>query len=89
MKGMWPKMNFWVSPPNHHLFLLYQRDLPLCLGISMTVVTGCYVLVNVAYIAVLGKAGILGSSAVALVSLLPFCVPAYTFDTCGKCMFHL
>ena len=41
----------------------------MCLGISMTIVTGCYVLVNVAYIAVLGKDGILASPAVALVSL--------------------
>ncbi len=34
----------------------------------MTLVTACYVLINIAYIAVLGKEGILGSSAVALVS---------------------
>ena len=39
----------------------------MCLGISMTIVTGCYVLINIAYIAVLGKDGILESAAVALV----------------------
>ena len=35
----------------------------------MTIVTGCYVLINVAYIAVLGRAKILHSSAVALVGI--------------------
>lgn len=50
------------------LFIIHCRDLPLCLGISMTIVTGCYVLINIAYIAVLGKDGILGSAAVALVN---------------------
>ena len=52
------------------IFHLTFRDLPLCLGISMTIVTGCYVLINIAYIAVLGKVGISASSAVALVSAL-------------------
>ena len=49
--------------------IILLRDLPLCLGISMTIVTGCYVLINIAYIAVLGKDGILASAAVALVHL--------------------
>ena len=51
------------------LCVFHFRDLPLCLGISMTIVTGCYVLINVAYIAVLGKANILRSPAVALVGI--------------------
>lgn len=51
------------------LVFFHFRDLPLCLGISMTIVTGCYVLINVAYIAVLGKDNILNNSAVALVCI--------------------
>eukprot|EP00794_Sanderia_malayensis_P020369 gene20369-22378_t len=73
------------------------RDLPLCLGISMTIVTGCYVLINIAYIAVLGKDGILGSAAVALSVgnaylgpmkwIVPILVAASTFGAVNGCAF--
>ncbi|XP_057316623.1 b(0,+)-type amino acid transporter 1-like [Hydractinia symbiolongicarpus] len=42
------------------------RDMPIAIIISMVMVIGCYVLCNIAYISVLGKAGILKSPAVAL-----------------------
>jgi len=73
------------------------RDLPLCLGISMTIVTGCYVLINIAYIAVLGKDGILASPAVALSVgnrylgpmkwIIPVLVAASTFGAVNGCAF--
>ena len=44
----------------------------ITIGISLTTV--CYLLVNVAYITVLGKAGILESDAVAVVSRYGGCV---------------
>ena len=44
------------------------RDLPLSILIGIPLVTGCYVLVNIAYLAVLTPAEIKISSAVAVVS---------------------
>lgn len=48
--------------------LIAFRDLPLSILIGIPLVTGCYVLVNIAYLAVLTPAEIKLSSAVAVVS---------------------
>ena len=48
--------------------LITFRDLPLSILIGIPLVTGCYVLVNIAYLAVLTPAEIKVSSAVAVVS---------------------
>ena len=44
------------------------RDMPKAITIGISLTTVCYLMVNVAYITVLGKAGILNSEAVAVVS---------------------
>ena len=49
------------------LFIAF-RDLPRSILIGIPLVTGCYVLVNIAYLAVLSPAEIKLSSAVAVVS---------------------
>ena len=46
----------------------FFRDLPLAIMIGIPLVTGCYVLVNIAYLTVLSSAEIATSSAVAVVS---------------------
>ena len=46
------------------------RDLPRALMIGIPLVTVCYLLVNIAYIAVVGGHGILTSGAVAVVKHL-------------------
>ena len=51
----------------HHLPILC-RDMPKAITIGISLTTVCYLMVNVAYITVLGKAGILKSDAVAVVS---------------------
>ena len=48
--------------------LLHFRDMPRSITIGISLTTVCYLMVNVAYITVLGKMGILESSAVAVVS---------------------
>lgn len=48
--------------------LLHFRDMPWSMTIGISMTTVCYLMVNVAYITVLGKMGILDSSAVAVVS---------------------
>ena len=48
--------------------LVHFRDMPWSITIGISLTTVCYLVVNVAYITVLGKSGILASSAVALVS---------------------
>lgn len=55
---------------NTHYFnvLLHFRDMPRSIAIGISLTTVCYLVVNVAYITVLGKTGILDSSAVAVVS---------------------
>ena len=44
------------------------RDMPRAIVIGISLTTVCYLLVNVAYITVLGASGILASDAVAVVS---------------------
>ena len=44
------------------------RDLPLAIMIGIPLVTGCYVLVNIAYLTVLTAAEVASSNAVAVVS---------------------
>ena len=51
-------------------FLILFRDLPMSILIGIPLVTVCYVLVNIAYLAVLTPAEIKVSSAVAVVSSL-------------------
>lgn len=51
---------------NAHTHYLY-RDLPRALMIGIPLVTICYLLTNIAYIAVVGGDGILASGAVAMV----------------------
>lgn len=46
------------------------RNLPLSIVIGIPLVTGCYVLANIGYFAVLSKAEILASHAVAVVRLI-------------------
>ena len=46
-----------------------SRDMPRAITIGISLTTVCYLMVNVAYITVLGKTGILASEAVAVVSL--------------------
>lgn len=45
------------------------RDMPRAIVIGISLTTVCYLMVNVAYVTVLGAAGILESGAVAVVSL--------------------
>lgn len=45
------------------------RDMPRAITIGISLTTVCYLMVNVAYITVLGKGGILESEAVAVVSV--------------------
>ena len=49
------------------LLFISSRDLPLSILIGIPLVTGCYVLVNIAYLAVLTPAEIKVSTAVAVV----------------------
>ena len=51
-----------------HHFPILCRDMPKAITIGIAITTVCYLMVNVAYITVLGKAGILSSEAVAVVS---------------------
>ena len=55
---------------NTHYFntLLHFRDITRSITIGISLTTVLYLMVNVAYITVLGKMGILDSSAVAVVS---------------------
>ena len=63
------------------------------IGISLTTV--CYLLVNVAYITVLGASGILASDAVAVVSFMcrdfngKYCIQKFSFETKGWMLFCL
>ena len=57
------------TKPSYDLLLLsFYRDLPLSILIGIPLVTVCYVLVNIAYLAVLTPAEVMESSAVAVVS---------------------
>ena len=57
------------AKPSYDLLLLFSyRDLPLSILIGIPLVTVCYVLVNIAYLAVLTPAEVMESSAVAVVS---------------------
>ena len=47
---------------------LVTRDMPRAITIGISLTTVCYLMVNVAYITVLGASGILASEAVAVVS---------------------
>ena len=56
--------------PNDHVLLIFTyRDMPRAIVIGISLTTVCYLMVNVAYVTVLGSAGILASEAVAVVSL--------------------
>ncbi|XP_057316618.1 b(0,+)-type amino acid transporter 1-like isoform X2 [Hydractinia symbiolongicarpus] len=59
--GGWNSLNYVTEEMKNP-----GRDMPIAVIISMVIVIGCYVLCNIAYISVLGKAGILKSPAVAL-----------------------
>ena len=52
----------------YRLSIVNCRDMPKAIIIGISLTTVCYLMVNVAYITVLGKAGILNSDAVAVVS---------------------
>ena len=60
-------------------FFIASRDLPLSILIGIPLVTGCYVLVNIAYLAVLTPAEIKLSSAVAVVSSSNFKTTTLSF----------
>lgn len=60
-------MDYGLKINTHHLPILC-RDMPRAITIGISLTTVCYLMVNVAYITVLGKAGILKSEAVAVVS---------------------
>ena len=72
------------------------RDLPLAIMIGIPLVTGCYVMVNIAYLTVLTSAEIASSNAVAVVSyafslkkphyfLIYFCAPLiYNLDSSSE-----
>ena len=60
-------MNCWCKIDTH-CSLVLCRDMPKAITIGISLTTVCYLMVNVAYITVLGKAGILKSEAVAVVS---------------------
>lgn len=56
--------------PNDYVLLSFTyRDMPRAIVIGISLTTVCYLMVNVAYVTVLGSAGILASEAVAVVSL--------------------
>ena len=56
--------------PNDYVLLSFSyRDMPRAIVIGISLTTVCYLMVNVAYVTVLGSAGILASEAVAVVSL--------------------
>ena len=57
-----------MQNPHDLLILFSYRDLPLSILIGIPLVTVCYVLVNIAYLAVLTPAEVMESSAVAVVS---------------------
>ncbi|EDO37074.1 predicted protein [Nematostella vectensis] len=67
------------------------RDMPKAIIIGISIITGCYLMVNIAYITVLGGAGILASEAVAVSIgdvylgpmkwIIPVFVAASTFGT--------
>ena len=52
----------------------HYRDLPLAIMIGIPLVTGCYVLVNIAYLTVLTQAEIAASGAVAVVCSFHYCL---------------
>ena len=56
--------------PNDYVLLSFSyRDMPRAIVIGISLTTVCYLMVNVAYVTVLGSPGILASEAVAVVSL--------------------
>ena len=54
---------------NRLLSLILNRNLPLSILIGIPLTTGCYVLVNIAYLTVLGPEKIIQSEAVAMVTI--------------------
>lgn len=60
-------MDYGLKINTHHSPILC-RDMPRAITIGISLTTVCYLMVNVAYVTVLGKAGILKSEAVAVVS---------------------
>ncbi|XP_068697024.1 b(0,+)-type amino acid transporter 1-like [Montipora foliosa] len=57
----WNNLNYCTEEMKHP-----ERDMPRAITIGLSLTTVCYLVVNVAYITVLGKAGILSSEAVAV-----------------------
>lgn len=57
----WNNLNYCTEEMKHP-----ERDMPRSIVIGISLTTVCYLVVNVAYITVLGKTGILESSAVAV-----------------------
>ena len=58
-----------LQPNDYVLPSFTCRDMPRAIVIGISLTTVCYLMVNVAYVTVLGAAGILKSEAVAVVSL--------------------
>ena len=66
----------------NELFLFHSfRDLPLAIMIGIPLVTGCYVLVNIAYLTVLTQAQIATSGAVAVVIMISYVLSFFVFET--------
>ena len=61
-------MNYLETSQYYMAICFDDRDLPLAIMIGIPLVTGCYVLVNIAYLTVLTQAEIAASGAVAVVS---------------------
>lgn len=57
----WNNLNYCTEEMKHP-----ERDMPRSIAIGISLTTVCYLVVNVAYITVLGKTGILESNAVAV-----------------------
>ncbi|KAK3701454.1 hypothetical protein QZH41_004059 [Actinostola sp. cb2023] len=57
----WNNLNYCTEEMKHP-----ERDMPRAIVIGISLITVCYLLINVSYIAVLGKSGILHSEAVAI-----------------------